>query len=187
VCKGRKRHFVTGVTFSFLRWFLCSFYVLCVLETIIQNNYTGLFARVRIGHESFAFSITDVSGRVRPTTLKSDIGWVWNSGPFAAWYEPRDPGVSAPGKHWIKSRFWPSGLTVELVELTSRPGGWNQVLTPAPVGPENPGSIAAWYKPRDPGVSVPANHGVKSYFWPSGPTVLASRITFEWYLPGTDF
>jgi hypothetical protein len=39
---------------------------MCVLETIIQNNYTGLFARVRIGHESFAFSITDVSGRIRP-------------------------------------------------------------------------------------------------------------------------
>jgi hypothetical protein len=32
---------VIVVTFSFLQWFLCSFHVLCVLETIIQNNYTG--------------------------------------------------------------------------------------------------------------------------------------------------
>jgi hypothetical protein len=64
---------VTVVTFSFLRWFLCSFHVLCVLETIIQNNYTGLFARVRIGHESFAFSITDVSGRVRPFVQKQEM------------------------------------------------------------------------------------------------------------------
>ena len=61
-------------------------------------------------------------------------------GSFAARYEPRDPGVSAPGKPWIKSRYRPSGLTIELAELSSRPGGRKQFLTPASVGAKTPGS-----------------------------------------------
>jgi hypothetical protein len=60
---------------------------------------------------------------------------------FAALYASNDPGVSALGKPWIKRRYWPSGLTVELVELNSRPGGRKQQLTPLSVGAETVGPL----------------------------------------------
>jgi hypothetical protein len=66
---------VTVVTFSFLRWFLCSFHVLCVLETIIHNRYR--FIRPR-SHLTRVFCVLN-HGRfrtrlsVRPTPCVNQV------------------------------------------------------------------------------------------------------------------
>jgi hypothetical protein len=90
---------------------------------------------------------------------------------FAALYASNDPGVSALGKPWTRLDCGRLATQFQLTELTCRPDGRKQLLTPGSAGNETPASFAARYDPRDPGVSVPADHVVKSCFLPSGPTV----------------